>query len=122
MTFKVLCDVHISYKVVRFFESNGHEAVHINDILEGYYTKDSEISRYADENGFTVMTKDADFKNSHLLENSPSRLLKISLGNIPTKRLIEILDANLDKIVAHFKAEKCFIELGDGFMEVIDLT
>ncbi|MBK7338022.1 MAG: DUF5615 family PIN-like protein [Saprospirales bacterium] len=103
-----------------FFESKGHEAIHINDILNGFYTKDSEISRYANENGFTVMTKDADFKNSHLLENSPNRLLKISLGNIPTKRLIEILEANLDEIVERFQAKKCFIELGDGFMEVIN--
>jgi len=119
MTFKVLCDVHIAYRIVKFFESKGHEAVHVNNILDGYHTKDSEISRYANENGFTVMTKDADFKNSHLLKNSPGRLLKISLGNIPTQRLIEILDANLDEIVSHFQIEKCFIELGDGFMEVI---
>ena len=120
MTFKVLCDVHIAYKVVRFFQSNGHEAIHINDILDSYHTKDSEISRYANENGYTVMTKDADFRNSHLLNNSPSRVLKISLGNISTKRLIEILEANLDEIVRHFEAEKCFVELGDGFMEVIN--
>lgn len=119
MTFKVLCDVHIAFKVVRFFESRGHEAVHVNDILEGCYTSDSDISTYADENGYTVVTKDADFQNSHFVKNQPSRLLKISLGNIPTKRLIDILDANLDDIIRHFQAEKCFIELGEGFMEVI---
>lgn len=119
MTFKVLCDVHIAYKVVRFFERKGYEAKHINDILDGFYTKDSEISRFANENGFTVITKDADFKNSHLLINAPARLLKINLGNIPTNRLIEILEANLDEITTHFQEEKCFIELGDGFMEVI---
>ncbi|MDX2250281.1 MAG: DUF5615 family PIN-like protein [Bacteroidia bacterium] len=120
MTFKVLCDVHIAYKVVRYFESKGHEAIHVNNMLDGFYTKDSEISHYANENGFTVMTKDADFKNSHLLENSPVRLLKVSLGNIPTSRLIEILEANLNEIVTHFQMEKCFIELGDGFMEVLN--
>jgi len=27
MTFKVLCDVHIAFKVVRFFEGKGHEAI-----------------------------------------------------------------------------------------------
>ncbi len=119
MTFKVLCDVHIAFRVVRFFKSKGHQAIHINDILDSYYTKDSDISRYANENGFTVMTKDLDFKNSHLLEGLPSKLLKISLGNIPTNRLIELLDSNLDEIITHFQAEKCFIEIGDGFMEVI---
>jgi predicted nuclease of predicted toxin-antitoxin system len=120
MTFKVLCDVHIAFKVVKFFQEKGHEAIHVNEILDGFYTKEEDISQYANENGYTVMTKDADFKNSHLLESSPSRLLKISLGNIPTKRLIEILNANLDAIVEHFQEEKCFIELGDGFMEVIN--
>ncbi|HMO41250.1 MAG TPA: DUF5615 family PIN-like protein [Saprospiraceae bacterium] len=119
MTFRILCDVHIAYKVVRFFKNKGYEAIHVNDILDGFHTKDADISHYANENGFTVITKDTDFKNSHILENLPSRLLKISLGNIPTKRLIEILDANLYDIVKHFQADKCFIELGDGFMEVI---
>ena len=120
MTFRVLCDVHIAYKVVRFFEEKGYESTHVNDILDGFYTKDRNISLYANENGLTVVTKDADFKNSHLLEGSPKRLLKINLGNIPTPRLIEILEANLDKIVEHFQAEKCLVELGDGSMEVMN--
>lgn len=38
MTFKVLCDVHIAYKVVRFFKSKGHEVIHVNDILDGFRT------------------------------------------------------------------------------------
>ncbi len=27
---KVLCDVHISYKIVRFFKKKGIEAIHVN--------------------------------------------------------------------------------------------
>lgn len=41
MTFKVLCDVHIAFKVVRFFKEKGYEAIHVNDILDSYYTKDT---------------------------------------------------------------------------------
>ena len=119
MTFKVLCDVHIAFKIVRFFEQKGYEAIHVNDILVGFHTKDTAISHYANVNGFTVMTKDSDFKNSHFIQNLPLRLLKISLGNIPTPRLIKILENNLEEIVEQFQEEKCFIELGDGFMEVI---
>ncbi len=40
MIFRILCDVHISFKVVKFFESKGYEAVHVNTILDSYYTKD----------------------------------------------------------------------------------
>ncbi len=31
---KVLCDVHIARKVVRFFLAEGIESVHINDVLD----------------------------------------------------------------------------------------
>ena len=103
-----------------FFEEKGYGATHVNDILDGFYTKDRDISNYANENGSTVLTKDADFKNSHILEGSPKRLLKINLGNIPTPRLIEILDANLYEIVEHFQKEKFLVELSDGSMEVLN--
>jgi predicted nuclease of predicted toxin-antitoxin system len=56
MTFKVLCDVHIAFKVAKFFERRGYEAIHVNNILEGYHTKDGAISDYANQHGFTVMT------------------------------------------------------------------
>ena len=39
---KVLCDVHIAKKVVRFFQENEIESAHINDILDSWYTKDSD--------------------------------------------------------------------------------
>lgn len=119
MKFKVLCDVHIAFKVAKFFESQGYEAIHINKILDSYYTKDSEISDYANQHGFTVLTKDIDFKDSHFLQDKPKKLLHITLGNIPTKRLIEVLEKNIEDIVKHFETEKCFVELGDGYMKVV---
>jgi predicted nuclease of predicted toxin-antitoxin system len=45
---KFLCDVHISYKLVNFLNSQGYLAIHVNSILEGLETKDSAISDYAD--------------------------------------------------------------------------
>lgn len=120
MTFKVLCDVHIAMKIVRFFEEKGYEAIHLNHILEGDHTKDADLSAYADQNGFTVVSKDADFKNSYLLKGTPQRLLRIALGNLSTKSLIDVLDSNLDILVGHFEAGKCLIELGDGYLEVIE--
>jgi len=71
---KVICDVHISRKVVGFFQSQGVEAIHVNDILEGSETKDYLIAGYADQYGFVVISKDADFKNDHLIKGSPKRL------------------------------------------------
>lgn len=108
---KVLCDVHIAKRIVRFFISKGIESVHVNDILNSYYTKDNAIANYANENGFTVMTKDEDFKNSHLLKSQPKQLLKVNLGNIATPKLIEILDQNFSQIETAFSNKKCLVEI-----------
>ena len=39
---KILCDVHIARKVVRFFLIRGIDSVHVNDILDGDHSKDSD--------------------------------------------------------------------------------
>ena len=101
-------------------EEEGYEAIHVNQILDGDHTKDADLAAYADENGFTVVSKDSDFKNSYLLKSTPQRLLRIALGNLSTQRLLAILSANLDTLVDHFQAGKCMIELGDEYMEVIE--
>lgn len=45
---KILCDVHIARKVVRFLQDEGIEALHVNDILQGSSTPDTEITAFAD--------------------------------------------------------------------------
>jgi len=108
---KVICDVHISFKVVRFLISMNVESVHVNDILDGDKTEDQDICSYADKYEFTVLTKDSDFRNSHFIQGTPSRLLKINLGNLSTKQLIKILEKNLDLLIEKFEKTSCCIEL-----------
>ncbi len=100
------------------FKNKGYEAIHVNDILDTYYTKDNDISNYADSNSFVVVSKDADFQNSHLIRNTPERLLKISLGNLSTKKLILILEQYLPILDQHFAKGKCMIEIGDRFTQI----
>ena len=61
---KILWDVHISFKVSKFLNSLKTEAIHINEILKKWNTKDDDICNFAEENNFIVLTKDLDFKNS----------------------------------------------------------
>jgi len=118
MTFQVLCDVHIAFKVVRFFQSKGCKALHVNDIIDGYYTSDHKITEFADANAYTVITKDADFRDSHFIKGSPKKLLKIDLGNISTTKLISILEVHFDIIAKAFENESCYVEIGNGYIEV----
>ena len=85
---KFLCDVHIPYKLVHYFNKNHLEAIHINDILDKWFTSDEKISSFADSNKYVLITKDTDFKNTFLLQRKPQRLILIALGNISTSRLI----------------------------------
>ena len=117
---KFLCDVHISYKVVKFLSDLGHEAIHVNTILEKWHTKDTEICKYADSHELIVITKDYDFRDSFFLRKTPRKLIKINLGNISTNELItslsDILHA-LERLNENF----CFmIEIGKNNTTFID--
>ncbi len=106
-----LCDVHISYKVVSYLKSVEVEAIHVNDILEKWHTKDEDICAYADANDLIILTKDADFKNSFLIRNTPKKLVKINLGNISTKLLIELLKEQLQAMNKLSSSGSFMIEL-----------
>ncbi|MBL7876552.1 MAG: DUF5615 family PIN-like protein [Cyclobacteriaceae bacterium] len=93
---KFLCDVHISYAIAKRLNSSGFETVHVNEILDKWFTKDSDISAYADLNDLILISKDSDFKNSFAIKKSPNKFIKISLGNISNQELVEILSNNLE--------------------------
>lgn len=116
---KLLCDVHLPRRLVKFFVDNNIEAVHGGDILDGMRTKDNEFSRYADENNFVILTKDSDFKNTHFLQNTPKRLIKINLGNISNSQLIEVFDKHLSSIVTAVLNDKVYIEINKNSINVL---
>jgi len=118
---KILCDVHIAIKVAKFLTSKNVETEHVNRILDKWNTKDEDICLYADKHDFIVLTKDADFKNSHFINNTPKKLIKINLGNISTQNLIDIFDRNLDKLKMYFEKNlSCYIEINNDKIIVIE--
>lgn len=93
---KFLCDVHIPYHLSKFLVELGHESFHVNHILQKWNTSDSEICRFADENKLTLITKDADFRNSFFIKKTPKKLIKINLGNISNEELKTIFQKYMD--------------------------
>lgn len=109
---KFLCDVHISYKLVNFINSIGFEAIHVNQILDKSRTKDKDICAYADKFNYVVITKDSDFKYSHLLHKTPKKLIKINLGNVSNSKLTTIFSGKLDLLQNLSKSYKFLLEIG----------
>jgi predicted nuclease of predicted toxin-antitoxin system len=105
---KVLCDVHISYKVVNHLNSIGFETIHVNEILNKWYTQDKDICSYADINNLIVITKDSDFRDSYFVKNTPKKLIKINLGNISNAELIKVLSDNMT-FIQRLDIEKRFL-------------
>jgi len=118
---KILCDVHISIKITKLFASKGISSMHVNDILDKWFTSDIKISDFADENDFTVITKDSDFKNSHFIKKSPKKLIKINLGNISTVRLLEIFESCYTLITEKFDNNlECYFEINSDYFLIIN--
>ena len=109
---RLLCDVHISYRIVRFLAKHADDVVHVNDILNKWYTTDQAICEYADRHGFIVVSKDKDFKNSHLIHLSPKKLLLIALGNLSSDHVISTLDKAIKFIREEDKKPSFFMEIG----------
>jgi predicted nuclease of predicted toxin-antitoxin system len=116
---RVLCDVHIAFKIKRFFESRGIEAFHVNDLPDSWFTKDKEIAGFADDNNLVVITKDVDFQSSHLLKNTPRQLLRLTLGNLSTRETIHLLEVYLPVLQEAFANTVCFVEIGRDYCHIV---
>jgi predicted nuclease of predicted toxin-antitoxin system len=46
---RVLCDVHVAYRLVSRLRDIGVDATHVNRILDGSETTDTAIAAYVDE-------------------------------------------------------------------------
>ncbi len=96
---RVLCDVHVSYRLVRRLRDIGVDATHVNRILDGSETADTAIAAYVDENEMLLITKDGDFRDSHFLRGRPKRLLRLVLGNVSNDELVALIESSWSEIV-----------------------
>lgn len=107
---KFVVDAQLPRQLARHLSALGHDALHTLDLPAGNRTSDPEFRLFADSDGRLLITKNADFVDSHLLSNSPQRLLLISTGNISNRDLIALVDTHLAAIVsAH--GTPAFLEL-----------
>ena len=59
---------------------------------------DREVREYASQNGYTIVTKDADFGDLNLLLGFPPKVVWIRRGNCSVKEVESLLRENRDSI------------------------
>jgi predicted nuclease of predicted toxin-antitoxin system len=77
---KLLLDHNLSPKLIRLLADVYPECTHVRE-LGMERAQDTEVWRYAAENGFTIVTKDADFHQRSLLLGSPPKVVWLRIGN-----------------------------------------
>lgn len=106
-----LVDAQLPRRIARWLAAAGHDAVHTLDLPDGNQSTDEQIIDDADREQRAVVTKDADFVDSHILHARPTRLLLISTGNITNRELEALMVPLIPAIIQEFQTH-CFLELG----------
>jgi predicted nuclease of predicted toxin-antitoxin system len=108
---RFLIDAQLPRRVVGWLRSAGCDAVHTLDLPDGNRTTDEQVIECADREQRAVVTKDADFVNSHLLQGRPAKLLLVSTGSISNRELEALMIPLIPDIVREFLTHS-FLELG----------
>ena len=114
---KFLVDAQLPARLATLLNEHGHDAIHTSGLSTGNRTTDREITDLADAQERVVVSKDRDFRDGHLLNKRPRRLLVVSTGNIANAELLRLVVENLEELIAAF-AESDFVELGSHSLSV----
>jgi predicted nuclease of predicted toxin-antitoxin system len=105
-----LIDAQLPRRMTAWLAAAGCDAKHTLDLPDGNRTTDDQVNDVADREGRVVITKDADFVDSHLLRGRPPKLLLISTGNISNRDLEALVVPLIPDIVREFGVHS-FLEL-----------
>jgi uncharacterized protein with PIN domain len=120
-------DAQLPARLAGLLSAAGHDAVHTSQLPEGNRTTDAALASYADAEDRVVVTKDRDFRDSHLLRGlveprSAERGLRDHLAAIadyqqqrkqavndstPRRRELEMVIARLDAALEHTPPPTC---------------
>lgn len=114
---KFLVDAQLPVRLATFLTNAGHDAVHVSSLAEGYRTTDAAIMAVADAEGRVVVSKDADFRHSHIARRTPAGLLIIGVGNTSNNDLIALIEERLDQILEMLNSS-AFVELNRAMLVV----
>lgn len=107
---KLLFDQNLSYKLAARLADVYPGSTHVRNV--GLKTADDPVVwDYAKQNGFTVVSKDADFHQRSLVLGYPPKVIWIRLGNCSTREVEELLRDYAVEVVAFSDDETAFLSL-----------
>jgi predicted nuclease of predicted toxin-antitoxin system len=96
---KFIVDAQLPKAVSDFLNAQGHDSIHTLDLPDKNRTTDGQIVEIAAKEKRVVISKDSDFLDSYLINNSPEKLVLIKTGNIKNLVLLNILQKHLEHLL-----------------------
>jgi predicted nuclease of predicted toxin-antitoxin system len=94
---KLLLDQNLSPRLIELLSDVYPGSEHVSRIdLEK--ANDTEVWKYARQNGFTIVSKDADFSELSMAQGSPPKVIWIRRGNCPTQEIENILRRSYSQV------------------------
>ena len=88
---KLLLDENLSYRLASSLSSAFPGSRHVDSV--GLHSKaDARIWEFARRNGFTIVSKDDDFRQRSILYGQPPKVVWLSVGNSSTEAMLRILE------------------------------
>jgi predicted nuclease of predicted toxin-antitoxin system len=107
---KFLVDNQLPAALSYYLRRRGLDCQHVLEVGLAE-ASDSEICRYATEQGRIIVTKDEDFLYLASQPNSQIKLLWVRLGNCRTKALLAALEGVWSKVEAALEAGERIVEI-----------
>ncbi len=95
---KLLFDQNLSPKLVRALSDIFPGSVHVQDENLDR-ADDSDVWKFARNNGCIIVSKDIDFSERSLIFGFPPKVISIRRGNCSTKQIENILRSHCDDII-----------------------
>ena len=94
---KLLFDQNVSFRILDYLESRFQDSTQVRNAgLEG--KTDLEIWVYAKQNGYSIVTFDADFSEIASLRGIPPKVIWLRTGNRTTREIANLLNSKVTVI------------------------
>lgn len=93
---KFLLDQNLSHILLAALLVEFPESTHVRDVGLAS-SSDREVWEFARDNGFTIMSKDNDFRQRSFVEGHPPKVVWIRLDNCTTLEIESLLNERLEE-------------------------
>lgn len=107
---KFVVDAQLPRNFAKWLIAAGADALHTLELPDANRSTDRQIIHLADAESRVVVSKDADFVDSHLVNGKPAKLLLVSTGNISNRELEALVVPLIPTMIREFQSSN-FLEL-----------